>query len=168
YYTNRRSLALSEPLGYVCILRLSLCRVIALWAALADQQETDALQQLDRRVHPFGQEDISLRVPVINSNFTGEQNSGSFGRDGCYFLDKLCPMKAWHHQVREHEIDSTLLESLERLLGPGTGEYTLAARFKQDLANGEGLLIVVDAKDSSFRFHRSRATGDAGLSQRPG
>src|SRR5579862_2093132 len=47
----------------------------ALGATFLHQHDSDSLQQFNGSVHAFGQKDIGLHVFVIDTDFSGEQNS---------------------------------------------------------------------------------------------
>src|SRR5579864_8536784 len=57
------------------------CRRCALRSTFFDQHNADPLQQFNRSVHAFRQENISVHVFVIHANFSGEENRRSSRRD---------------------------------------------------------------------------------------
>jgi hypothetical protein len=47
----------------------------ALRPALAHQQKTDAFQKIDGRVHPFGEENVCLRVVIVDADLARDEDS---------------------------------------------------------------------------------------------
>src|SRR6185312_617542 len=68
-------------------------------------------------------------------------------------LDQLMAVEPGHDQVAEHQVDAALLELLQCILSGAAGDHAVAARFQDHLADGEGLLVIVNAQNRSFRFH---------------
>src|SRR6185437_4282031 len=114
---------------------------------------TDALQQFHGRVHALGQEKIGPSVAIVNSDFPGEQNSGSLRRDCLDGVDELASIHPGHDQIGEHQIHATLFEALQSLFAAAAGDHAIAASFKHDLADGKGLFVIVHTKNGSFRLH---------------
>src|SRR6266436_2306932 len=49
--------------------------------ALAHQQKPDAFQQIDGSVHPFGEENVRLRVVIVDANLARDKNGGCMRRE---------------------------------------------------------------------------------------
>src|SRR3954463_4787386 len=122
-------------------------------SAFADEQQTYTLQQFYRRVHSFGQENVGASFALVNFYFAGEKNRRCFRGDVLDAFDQLGAVDAWHDQVCQHQIYSSLSESLQRLLCVGERQHTVASGFQHYFSNGEGLLIIVNTENSSFWFH---------------
>src|SRR5580692_3245901 len=58
-------------------------------AALSNQKQSHSLQEISGRIHSLRQKDIRLRVVVIDTDFTGDQNGGRLRRHVLDLGDQL-------------------------------------------------------------------------------
>ena len=135
-------------------------RLHALGTALPNQQQADALQQLDWRVHPFGQENVGLAVTIVDFDFARQKNSRSLGREALDLFDQPGSIQTGHNQIGQDQVDAALFEALQSLGASRAGEHAIASGFQHDLTNRERLFVIVDAEDRSFWFHSCFRDGE--------
>jgi hypothetical protein len=111
--------------------------VQTLWAAFADKEQTNAIQQLRGSVHAFGQEHVCARGLIAYADFSGEQNCGSLRRNSLDGFDQFGSVETWHHQVRKHQVNAAALEMFQGIFTAGAGDDAIASRFQQDFSDGE-------------------------------
>src|SRR5579864_6791014 len=91
----------------------------ALRAALPNQQQPDTLQQLGRRVHSLGQKNIGPAVAIVDFNFARKKNYGSLWRQALDLVDQFGSIQSGHDEIGQHQVNSTLLKSLQRVVAAG-------------------------------------------------
>jgi len=134
-----------------------------LWSPLAHQQQTDSFQQFNRGIRAFGQEQIGAALAIVEFNFSGEENRWRLRRQVLDLFDQLLPVASWKNEVAQDQVDTSDLENLDRLFGRHTGNHPIPARFQHHFSNGEGLFVIVDAKDSTLRLHHIPRLANTGL-----
>src|SRR5258708_12846530 len=122
-------------------------------AALADQKQTDALQQVGGRIHSPGKEHVGLRVVIVNADLARNQDGRGVGRETLDGGDQLRAVEARHGHVGDHQIDAAQLEAFQRFFAARVAGDAIAAGFEHDFAIGEGLFFLVTPKDGAFWFH---------------
>src|SRR5579871_2938381 len=127
----------------------------ALGSAFLHQHDSDPLQQFNGSVHAFRQKDIGVHVFIIDTDFSGEQNSRRGSRNLFDLVHQLRAIQAGHLQITQHQVNTALLEELKGLMAIRTGQNAIATCFQHKLSYGERLLIVVDAQNGSFWSHHS-------------
>ena len=105
-------------------------------AALADEQEADALQQFYWRIHSFRQEEVGAGLALVNFYFSGEKNRWRFRGYFFYPFDEFGTIEARHDQVGEHQVNSALREPLQRLLRVVVSQYAVASGFQHYFSDG--------------------------------
>src|SRR5215469_4181287 len=115
------------------------------WTAFANKQETYAFEKFGGCVHSLGQEDVRLRVAIVDSYLSREQDGGSFRRNSLDLLDEPGAIETGHDQVGEDQVYPAPFKQLYRVFPLGTGHHPIASGFKQDFTNGKSLLVVIHA-----------------------
>src|SRR5579864_60984 len=75
-----------------------------LWAALADQQNADTLEQFRGRVHAFGKKDVRLHVFVVNLYFAGKDDRWNGRVAALHAAHQFGAVEFRHHQVTQDEV----------------------------------------------------------------
>lgn len=122
-------------------------------AALTHQQHANSLEQIHRLIHSLWKEDVGQCVALVDLHSTGDQHCRCVRGEFFDLLNNLRAIHAGHDQIREYEINPSMAEGFDRELPGIAGDHAVTARLEQDLADGECLFIVVDAKDCLLRFH---------------
>src|SRR5271157_3149006 len=120
---------------------------LALGPALADQQQTDALQQFGWFVRALGQENVGQSVALVDLDPSGDQHSRSLRREALDSLDQAGAIDAGHDQIGQDQVDAAAAEGLERLLAVVADDDAVAARLQQDFADRKGLFVVINAQN---------------------
>src|SRR5438477_13208702 len=79
-------------------------------AAFTHQQEPDALQQLGRRIHALGEEDVRARVAFVNFYFSRKKDGRSLRGKALDLLDELGTVEIGHDEVAEYQVDAAALK----------------------------------------------------------
>jgi hypothetical protein len=132
---------------------MQIALLCSLWSPFAHQEKPDALEQLRGCVHAFWQEDVRVGVPIIDPNFARQQDGGRLRRNGFDLGDNSGTIDTWHDEIAQDQINSALAETFDGFFAVCTGDYAVATGFEEDFANGEGLLIIVNAQDRSLWLH---------------
>ena len=125
--------------------------------AFADEHQPDAFQEFDRRVCALWQEKIGVSFAGAEFRMSRKKDRRGEGGDFLRAADQFVSVDLGHHQVGEQKIDPTLAEDLKRLPSIMTCNNAIPASLEHHFSNGEGLFIVVDAKDGALRFHWGNA-----------
>src|SRR5688500_1910848 len=88
--------------------------------ALANQEQSNALQQFTGSVLTLRQKNVSSHVAFVEFHLAGEQDGRSLRRHVLNFVDERMPVHPWHDEVRQNQIHSPAPELLE-------GLFTVAA-----------------------------------------
>src|ERR1700688_4253974 len=67
--------------------------------------------------------------------------------------DELWPIKTRHRHVGNHQVDTPLLETFQRLFATGATGDAVTAGLQHDFAIRKGLFIVINTKNRALGFH---------------
>src|SRR6266567_1297836 len=129
----------------------------ALGPALSHQQKPDAFQQVDRRVHSLGEENVRLRVMIVDADLARDQDGWRVRRHILDLRDQLRPVESRHRHVGNYQIDSALQEARQSIFAAGETRDAIAAGFEHDFAVRERLFVIVYTQNRALRFHPSSA-----------
>ena len=124
------------------------------WAALAGDENTDALDHLSRRGGSLGEKDIGGAGAIEGCDRVGDDHGRESGLEMFCTAHEFVAVHLWHEEVAEQKIEGArqgLLDDLEGLTGRDCGNDTVAACFEEEGANREHLFVVVDTEDRLFR-----------------
>jgi hypothetical protein len=124
-------------------------------AALLDEQDPDALQKFNGRIHSLGQEEVRAKVLVIHLDLAGKENCRCLRGTVFYLADEIRAIESRHEEITQDKINSALVKKFERRMTAGTGKYAIAARFKHYFTNGERLFIIINAEYGLLGSHLS-------------
>ena len=105
------------------------------------------------RIHAFGQGHVRPGVPIVDSDFSGEQNGGSLRRERLDVASmSLLPSTPGITRSVSTRSTPPLLNTSEAS-SPLLQAISEAAGLEHDLADRKGLFVIVNTKDGSFRLH---------------
>jgi len=136
-----------------------------LGAALAGDEDADALEDLCGGAAALGQEDVGGAGTVEGVDSAGDDHGGEAGVELLGAAYELVAIHLGHDEVGEQEVEAAgraVLDEVECLVRGGCGYDAVAACFEEELADGEDLFVVIDAKDALPGTHCSSLSAGAG------
>ncbi len=91
--------------------------------------------------------------------FPEKQDGGQTWRLALDPFDQFGAVQAGHDEIAEYQVDAAPAERLQRVVPVVAGDHAIAAGFQHDFADGEGLLVVVNAKNRLLGLHSFPGSG---------
>src|SRR3984957_8488387 len=114
-------------------------------SAFSSHHDPDALQHLYRGTGALGQKRICAIGAIESLDASADENRRHFGSYLLHAADEFVSIHVGHDQIAQNQINASFSKKLQCLLAAGGGEHSIAAGFQQEFANGQVLLVVIDA-----------------------
>src|SRR5260370_25411690 len=82
-------------------------------AALADQKQTDALQQVGGRIHSPGKEHVGLRVVIVNADLARNQDGRGVGRETLGGRNSIRAGEGGQGDGGDHQMEAAKVEGVQ-------------------------------------------------------
>ena len=125
-----------------------------LGAALAGDEDADALDHLGGRAGSLGEKDVGGAAAIEGCDCAGDDHGRQRGVQLFGATDELVAVHLRHLEIAKEKIEGAgerLLDDLEGVMGRDGRDDAVAAGFQQEGADRECLFVVVYAEDRLLR-----------------
>jgi hypothetical protein len=119
-------------------------------ATLAGYQDANTFHHFGWGTGAFGEEDVGADGAVGSVDGTGDDHGGQARVKLLGTADEFVAVHLGHQEIAEQQVEcarKTAVDEVERFLRVGCCDDVVAAGFEEKGANGQNLLVIVNAKD---------------------